>query len=143
MSVNSLRIVVLLLLILIVGLYFYTDKQQQYFQATAEPAAKKILRDISSWNAADMRRHLSPQASNTLSDQQLHTLLVRYRPLGRLISVNELFFSNLMSVFSLLGETRVSYSGTAIFENGPGSFTLTLIRLDNIYYIYSFNLSAD
>ena len=143
MPTNYLRISVLMMLALFTGLYFYTNNQQQNYQAIAEPAAKKILLDISSWQAADMRRYLSPAANQTLSQEQLETLLSQYRPLGRLLSVNELYFSSLMSVFSLLGEPRVSYTGTATFENGPASLTLTLVEQGNTFLIYNFNLSAD
>lgn len=143
MPTNYLRIAVLIMLALFAGLYFYTNNQQQYYQATAEPAVKKILLDISSWQAADMRRHLSPQANQTLSQEQLATLLLQYRPLGKLQSVNELFFSRLMSIFSLLGETRISYTGTATFENGPASLTLTLVEQRDHFLIYNLNLSAD
>lgn len=143
MPTHYLRIAVLVMLVLFTGLYFYTDKQQQAYQATAEPAAREILLDISSWQAADMRKHLSAEASQTLSDQQLDVLLNQYRPLGKLLSVNDLFFSQLMSVFSLLGDTRVSYTGTATFENGPASLTLTLVEQNNTFLIYNFNLTAD
>ena len=143
MPTNYLRIAVLAMLVLFTGLYFYTDKQQQAYQATAEPAARKILLDISSWQAVDMRKHLSLEARQTISPEQLDALLSQYRPLGKLLSVNELFFSPLMSVFSLLGEPRVSYTGTATFENGPASLTLTLVEQGNTFLIYNFNLSAD
>jgi hypothetical protein len=143
MPTNYLRIAVLIMLVLFTSLYFYTDKQQQRYQAIAEPAVSNILLDISSWQAADMRKHLSQQANQTLSPEQLETLLSQYRPLGKLLSVNELFFSHLMSVFSLLGEPRVSYTGTATFENGPASLTLTLVEQRDHFLIYNLNLSAD
>lgn len=143
MQTTHLRIAVLLMLALLTGLFFYTDNQQQHYQAIAEPAAKKILMDISSWQASDMRLHLSPAASQTLSEEQLQKLLAQYRPLGRLLSVNEMFFSRLMSAFSLLGDNRVSYTGTATFENSEASFTLTMVEQHNIFSIYNLNLSAD
>ncbi len=143
MQSNNLRITILLLLALIGWLYFYTDGQAEHYQGSAEPAVEKIILDISSWQAADMRMHLSPAASQTMSDEQLQALLKHYRPLGKLKSVKELQFSRLISVFSLFGEQIIGYTGTASFENKQASFTISLIEQHGRFFIYNFNLSTD
>ena len=90
-----------------------------------------------------MRLHLSAEAAQTLNEQQLQGLLERYRPLGRLVEVKEMEFSRLMSVFSLFGDKRVSYAGTAQFENHAASFTITLSEQHSVFSIYSLNISID
>lgn len=140
MNNNWLRFTVLALVIMFIGLFYYSSQQEKLYAAVAEPAIEKMLRDISSWQPQAMRSHLSAAAGKTLNDQQLAQLLNQYRPLGKLVTVDALNFSRLMSVFSLLGESRISYSGIASFENGPAEFTLTLQESSGVFSIYNLTI---
>jgi hypothetical protein len=140
MANNGLRIAVLVLVIAFIVLFYYSGTQQQYYQATAEPVVATILGDVSSWEIQAMRQHLSTAADQTIDDNQLKQLLDQYRPLGQLVAVDTLQFSRLMSVFSLLGDTRISYSGSARFEHGPADFTLTLEESGGVFSIYNLTI---
>ena len=127
-------------MIIFTGLFYYSSQQEKLYAPVAEPAIEKMLRDISSWQPQAMRSHLSAAAEKTLNDEQLAQLLNHYRPLGKLVAVDALHFSRLMSVFSLLGESRISYSGIASFENGPAEFTLTLQESSGVFSIYNLTI---
>jgi hypothetical protein len=137
---NQLRIATLSLLILSIGLYFYTDNQQKYYDFYAKPAAKEILKDISSWQEDALLKHLSKEARNTLNDQQLLQLLNHYRQFGELQSLQELQFSRLASALSVFGSKRINYQTTAIFTNGEANVNLTLISEDEQYKIYNLTI---
>lgn len=128
MNTASLRIVCVCLLILVAALYLYTDKQRTHYATQAKPAAKQILTEIADWQKPVLLQHLSPQARATLSDEQLDRLLDHYREFGPLQSIGELHFSRLVSIFSLLGDKRINYTGTAQFNTGAAQVNITLIE---------------
>ena len=141
MQVQILRLIVFIMMTLVVMLYFYTSQQKTYYQRTALPAVGQILTDISSWEKQALLRNLTPEAQQTVSDAQLEELLNRYRQLGRFRSLEELDFSRTVSAFSLFGEKRVNYSGTANFDAGLVNVNITLVARGGFFLIYNFSLT--
>ncbi|MDP1933848.1 MAG: hypothetical protein Q8K47_03050, partial [Nitrosomonas sp.] len=111
MQIQTLRIIVALLLTLVVMLYFYTNREKDYYSKSAEPAVARILTEISGWEKHVLLTHLAPEAKQTVSDEQLDKLMNLYRGFGRFQSIEELNFSRTVSAFSLVGEKRINYSG--------------------------------
>ena len=141
MQTQTLRAVVALLLTLVVMLYFYTNREKDYYSKSAEPAIAQILSDISSWEKQKILIHLAPEAKQTITDEQLDELLKQYRSFGRFQSIQELNFSRTVSAFSLLGEKRINYSGLAKFDAGSVSLNVTLIERGGFFLIYNFALA--
>lgn len=141
MQVQILRLVVFGLMTVVVMLYFYTSQQKTYYQRTALPAVAQILSDISSWEKQTLMRNLTPEARQTVSDAQLEELLNQYRQFGRFRSLEELDFSRMVSAFSLFGEERVNYSGTANYDAGLVNVNITLVARGGFFLIYNFALT--
>ncbi|MBS0498045.1 MAG: hypothetical protein JSR51_10420 [Proteobacteria bacterium] len=141
MQTQTLRAVVALLLTLVVMLYFYTNREKDYYSKSAEPAIAQILSDISSWEKQKILIHLAPEAKQTITDEQLDELLKQYRSFGRFQSIQELNFSRTVSAFSLVGEKRINYSGLAKFDAGSVSLNVTLIERGGFFLIYNFALA--
>lgn len=141
MQTQTLRAVVALLLTLVVMLYFYTNREKDYYSKSAEPAITQILSDISSWEKQKILIHLAPEAKQTITDEQLDELLKQYRSFGRFQSIQELNFSRTVSAFSLVGEKRINYSGLAKFDAGSVSLNVTLIERGGFFLIYNFALA--
>ena len=141
MQINTLRIIVALLLTGVVMLYFYTDREQKNYRDSAEPAVKQILAEISTWEKEPLLRHLTPEAKQTITDEQLNQLLDRYRGFGTLRSVDELDFSRTASALSLFGEKRMNYSGIAHYSTGPVNINMTLVERGGYFLVYNFALS--
>lgn len=142
MTKSTLRTVVLVMLIAAAGLYLYTDQQRQRYQQTAAPAVSRILTDISSWEKDILIGHLAAETRQVLTDQQLQKLLTHYQQFGQLQSIGELHYSRIMGVFSLFGDTRINYSGTAVFASGPANINITLTPHGSGFLIYNFTLSS-
>lgn len=138
---NSLRLLLIGLLITMAGLYHYTDKQAALYQQNLYPELTELLKDVSSWQSSTLRHHLSAEASAVITAQQLDTLISQYRPLGKLQSAEQLEFSKLMSVLSLVGPQRVNYSGPVTFIHGSADINITLIKQNNNWKIYNLNFS--
>lgn len=138
---NSLRVISIGLLIAVAGLYLYTDKQAEHYQKTLTPTLLLMLEDISQWHPQTLRKHLSVEASNAITDQQLDTLTAQYYPLGKVRSADQLVFSKLMSALSLTGPERANYSGEVIFNNGKADLNITLTKQNNQWLIYNLNLN--
>ncbi len=141
MQVQTLRAIVALLLTLVVMLYFYTNREKDYYSKSAEPAIAQILTDISSWEKQKILIHLAPEAKHTITDEQLDELLKLYRSFGRFQSIQELNFSRTVSAFSLVGEKRINYSGLAKFDAGSISLNITLIERGGFFLVYNFALA--
>lgn len=141
MSKSHLRIATLFLLTLSIGLYFYTDAQQDYYDQYAKPAAETILTDISRWEAAALRQHLSQEATQTLTPSQLEQLLNHYRQFGELQQLNTLEFSRLASALSIFGQPRINYQTNAQFSNGAAHINLTLTQEPSGYKIYNLTIN--
>ncbi len=141
MQTQTLRAIVALLLTLVVMLYFYTNREKDYYSKNAEPAIAQILSDISSWEKQKLMIHLAPEAKQTITDEQLDELLKQYRSFGRFQSIQELNFSRTVSAFSLMGEKRINYSGLAKFDAGSVSLNITLIERGGFLLVYNFALA--
>lgn len=142
MNNEQLRSVSLVLLAIFAALYFYTWRQQDFYDQNARPAIEQMLKEISQWQKQPLLDHLSDEARQTLNDEQLEKLLQHYRKFGALKTVNELQFSKLASALSLFGATRINYQGTATFDSGPADINITVVPHGNSYRIYNLALSS-
>jgi len=141
MRIQTLRIIIAILMTLVVMLYFYTNREKDYYSKSAEPAIAQILSDISSWEKQKILIHLAPEAKQTITDEQLDELLKLYRGFGRFQSIKELNFSRTISAFSLVGEKRINYSGIAHFEMGLVNLNITLVERGGFFLVYNFTLT--
>ncbi|MBA3754983.1 MAG: hypothetical protein H0X02_01570 [Nitrosomonas sp.] len=141
MQIQTLRIIVAILLTLVAMLYFYTNREKDYYSKSAEPAVAQILSEISSWKKQALLIHLAPEAKQTVNDEQLEKLMNLYRSFGRFQSIQELDFSRTASAFSLVGEKRINYSGIANFDTGPVRLNITLIEREGFFLVYNFTLA--
>lgn len=141
MQIQTLRIIVAILLTLVAMLYFYTNREKDYYSKSAEPAVTQILTEISSWKKQALLIHLAPEAKQTVNDEQLEKLMNLYRSFGRFQSIQELDFSRTASAFSLVGEKRINYSGIANFDTGPVRLNITLVERGGFFLIYNFTLA--
>lgn len=141
MQIQTLRIIVAILLTLVAMLYFYTNREKDYYSKSAEPAVAQILTEISSWKKQVLLIHLAPEAKQTVNDEQLDELMNLYRSFGRFQSIQELDFSRTASAFSLVGEKRINYSGIANFDIGPVRLNITLIERGGFFLVYNFTLA--
>ena len=141
MQIQTLRIIVAILLTLVAMLYFYTNREKDYYSKSAEPAVAQILTEISSWKKQALLIHLAPEAKQTVNDEQLEKLMNLYRSFGRFQSIQELDFSRTASAFSLVGEKRINYSGIANFDTGPVRLNITLVERGGFFLVYNFTLA--
>ncbi len=141
MQIQTLRIIVAILLTLVAMLYFYTNREKDYYSKSAEPAVTQILTEISSWKKQALLIHLAPEAKQTVNDEQLEKLMNLYRSFGRFQSIQELDFSRTASAFSLVGEKRINYSGIANFDTGPVRLNITLVERGGFFLVYNFTLA--
>ena len=141
MQIQTLRIIVAILLTLVAMLYFYTNREKDYYSKSAEPAVAQILTEISSWKKQALLIHLAPEAKQTVNDEQLEKLMNLYRSFGRFQSIQELDFSRTASAFSLVGEKRINYSGIANFDTGPVRLNVTLVERGGFFLVYNFTLA--
>jgi len=141
MQIQTLRFIVAVLLTLVVMLYFYTNREKDFYSKSAEPAIAQILTEISSWEKQVFLHHLAPEAKQTISDDQLDELMDLYRSFGRFQSIEALNFSRTVSAFSLVGEKRINYSGIANFDAGPVNLNITLIERGGFFVVYNFTLA--
>ena len=141
MQVQTLRIIMAILLTLAIMLYFYTNREKDYYSKSAEPAVAQILAEISTWKKQALLIHLTPEAKQAVNDEQLDKLMNFYRSFGRFRSIQELNFSRTVSAFSLVGEKRINYSGTANFETGLVNLNITLVERGGFFLVYNFTLA--
>ena len=141
MQVQTLRIIMAILLTLAIMLYFYTNREKDYYSKSAEPAVAQILAEISTWEKQALMIHLTPEAKQVVNDEQLDKLMNFYRSFGRFRSIQELNFSRTVSAFSLVGEKRINYSGTANFETGLVNLNITLVERGGFFLVYNFTLA--
>ena len=142
MMSNQLRAICFIFLLIMAALYFYTGKQADYYNATAPQQIAYILADIDSWQEDDLREHLSLEATQVITPEQLKNVLAFYRPLGQFQKIEELHFSKLASALSLLGKKYISYSGYAIYRGGRTELTITLVEEDNRLKISNINMNS-
>lgn len=141
MRTQTLRITIIIFLTLVIMLYFYTNREKDFYSKSAEPAIAQILTEISSWEKGALLTHLAPEAKQAVSDEQLDKLMDFYRSFGRFQSIQELNFSRTMSALSLVGEKRINYSGTANFDAGLVNLNITLVERGGFFLVYNFTLT--
>ncbi|PSJ18694.1 hypothetical protein C7H79_01355 [Nitrosomonas supralitoralis] len=141
MQTQTLRFIVAILLTLMAMLYFYTDREKDFYSKSAETAIAQILTEISSWEKQSLLLHLAPEAKQTINHEQLDELMDLYRSFGRFQSIEEINFSRTVSAFSLIGEKRINYSGIAKFDAGSINFNITLVERGGFFLVYNFTLA--
>lgn len=141
MQAQTLRVIMAILLTLALMLYFYTDREKDYYSKSAEPAVAQILTEISTWEKRTLMTHLAPEAKQAVNDEQLDQLISFYRGFGRFRSIQELNFSRIVSAFSLVGEKRINYSGIANFDAGLVYLNITLVERGGFFLVYNFTLT--
>jgi hypothetical protein len=141
MDTSSLRIVTLFLLTACISLYIYTSRQQDFYDQHSKPAIFEILKEVSVWEKEALKKHLSAEAQQTLTDQQLEQLLGHYRQFGQLVSIDQLTFSRLASALSLFGKNRINYQGDATFSQKQAHINITLTTDNDTYKIYNLTVS--
>lgn len=141
MQNHWLRIIVFILMTGFVAIYFHTGRQEDHYSNTGPQAVAQILSEISSWEKAVLHRHLAAETKETVTDEQLSELFKLYQTFGKFRSLNELNFSRSVSAFSLLGEKRINYSGTANFDAGLINVSMTLVERGGYFKVYNFALT--
>ncbi|TXI20778.1 MAG: hypothetical protein E6Q62_00525 [Nitrosomonas sp.] len=141
MQVQTLRIIIAIMLTLVIMLFFYTGREKDFYNKSAEPAVAQILTEISSWEKQALLIHLTPEAVQAVNNEQLDKLLNLYRGFGKFRSIQEINFSRTVSAFSFIGEKRINYSGIANFDVGPVSFNITLVERGGYFLVYNFTLA--
>lgn len=141
MQIQTLRIIIAILMTVVIMLYIYTNREKDYYSKSAEPAVAQILTEISSWKKQALLTHLTPEAKQTVDDEQLDQLMNLYRSFGRFRSIQEINFSRTVSAFSLVGEKRINYSGIANFDGGLVSLNITLVERGGFFLVYNFTLA--
>lgn len=141
MSNHQLRIITLFFLALCIGLYFYTAEQEAYYDRQAKPVVNDMLMEIGQWEKQALLNHLSSAAKSAISDQQVEQLLQQYRQFGPLQSFEPLQFSQLASVFSLLGDSKIHYQTNAKFGQALGHINITLVADGDSYKIYNLSIN--
>jgi len=137
---KPLHAAVLVTLLLVGALYWYSGQQQQRYDAQASAYLRGALADISGWQAVALQRQLAAEALAAIDKTQLDALLQRYRPLGTFVDLESLQFGRLAAALSLFsGDTLLSYSGQARFQNGNAHFTATLVLRDGHFKLYNIN----
>jgi len=142
MMSTQLRAICFVFLLIAGALYFYTGKQADHHNATAPSQIAYMLADIDSWEEADLRKHLSQEAKDVITSEQLANVLAFFRPLGRFQKIEELQFSKLASALSLFGKKYISYSGFAVFRGGRAEMTITLVQENNRLKISNINMTS-
>jgi succinylglutamate desuccinylase len=138
---RPLHLAILVILLLVAALYGYAEQQQQRYDAAARAYLHGALAGIGQWQVAALQTQLDAEALAAIDNTQLEALVLRYRPLGDFIAVDELQFGRLAAALSLLSRhTLLSYSGQARFQQGSAHLTATLILRDGQFRLYNFNL---
>lgn len=137
---KPLHIFMLIMLLIVGGLYWYAGQQQQRYDVAASAYLRSAIADISSWQADALQRQLAEEAWAAIDNAQRDALIMRYQPLGALLSIEELQFGRLAAALSLFSNrTLLSYSGLAHFQNGSAHLTATLVLRDGRFQLYNIN----
>ena len=139
---TPLRAVSVALLLIMAALYFYTDKQQSHYQTIAPQQISHMLSEISDWQTDSLSKHLSFEAKQVISTEQLNKVLQQYQPLGRFQKIEALNFSRIASALSLLGKKYIAYNGRVSFAHQQADITITLVEENNRLLISNINLST-
>ena len=141
MSKSTLMAACAALVFVFAALYIKTGNDEKYYAETAVPWLERTMADIATWQAQALRSKLSPEASAVISDEQINALMNRFRRLGDFNDFSDLRFNRLTRALSLIGQTRISYDGVAVFSHGEAPFTVTLnSQPDGQFSMYNFNL---
>ena len=137
---KPLHFAVLVILLIVGALYWYSGQQQQRYDVAASAYLRSAVSDIGNWQAAALQRQLAPAALTAIDQTQIDALMLRHRPLGVLISLDDLQFGRLAAALSIFnGDTLLAYSGQARFQNGSVHLTATLILSQGQFRLYNIN----
>lgn len=137
---KPLHVVTVIILVVVGALYWYARNQQERYDVAASAYLRSAMADIGSWESSALQRQLAPEALAAIDGAHMEALVTRYRSLGAYAELRDLQFGRLAAALSLLsGNTLLSYSGQARFQNGSAHFTATLIHRDNQFRLYNIN----
>lgn len=139
----SLKVFIIASILLFGGLYYYSGKVEQHYQANASRYLALALDDISTWQAPAMEALLASAAKQQVSQEQLQALMDHYSHLGRYVRMEEPTLTRLSAALSVFSDhPRLSYSSTVTFSGGNALMTATLTLEDQHFKIYNFNLGT-
>lgn len=142
MDNSNLRLITLFLFISCIGLYFYTDSQQEYYDRTTKPLVADILVTISDWQQETLVNHLSIEARQVIDDAQMDRMMRHYQQFGPLQMIDDLQFSRIASVLSLIGPNRINYQTDASYQSGRAHINITMTYNGDQLKIYNLSITA-
>lgn len=140
---RPLNVFVIICLLIIGGLYWYAGQQEKRYRDTATTYLRSTMADIARWEVGPLWQHLSPEAREVVTREQLDNLLERYEPLGDFEAMSEPQFSRISAALSAISPgNKIGYNFNAYFEGGEAQVTATLnIDENGNFSLYNFNLS--
>ena len=139
-----LGIAILVVVVLIAGIYIWVSFTASKYNETAIPYIEKVMPELSKWDVSVAKQYMSPEALQSVSDEDFGKLMKFLSKIGSLKSIEEPQFQKVnSSVTAGTGTlTTVIYAFTAHYENGDATITLRLKPVDSGYEIYYFNVNS-
>ena len=137
-------LVVLLLIIVIAGLAIWSSYKSTAYENTAVPYIKKVIPEISKWNAELMKTYMASETLKDVTTEDFSKMVNIFSKMGKLISIEEPVFKN-TSYFNTVRNgsvAQVTYTVLGKYENGDAKITITLNEQGKTFKIYRFNLDS-
>lgn len=139
---HPLGLVIIVMLLLAGGFFLYSNQVRDRYAASAAAYLDTAMTAIASWRPEDLREHLSSEARAVIDARQLAALTERYAELGQFERLENVTFTRLSVLASLLNRQRLlSYNAQAHFANGSAQLSATLTEQNGSFRLYNFNLS--
>jgi hypothetical protein len=130
---------------LIGGLEVYKAYQSSEFDKTAIPYIRSVIPELSKWDPDTARALMTPDIAATIPEEKFTRAMLLFARLGALQSMDEPEFRKAYvdQETDIGKQTIVEYEITAQYENDAAIIFLALVKKDQSFEIYRFNLSAE
>lgn len=134
----------LFIITVVVGSALYDRFKTSPYDAQATPYLESILPTISTWETAQIRPLMAPDALSKVSDEQFQQTMDIFARLGRLKDHDRPRFRTLHAEAGVDGATRtiIEYLVKAEYESGPAEIVISLVHTDGTFMVYHFNLGS-
>jgi len=124
--------------------YFAGQKEAQYL-TTAVPYVKMVIPELSKWDPAVARKHMSAAFLQKTSEENFAKIITAMSTLGVLQSMDEPSFEEIYAGDTPGGDeqTIVSYIVKARYDSGDAKITMGLIDKGGVFKVYRFNVESE
>ena len=136
--------VIFSIILIAIFIMFLSTKSISEYNKTAIPYIKKVIPEISKWDANITKKYMAPKVIKNIKDKDLNRIMSYLSKLGKLKKIDEPKPLGVFTNTKMDGSKRtfIRYLTNAKYEHGDVNITIILLDTNPSFKIYRFDFHS-